>query len=91
MQDIRGRNALMIALAASSPYKAMLLLEWKSFNLPLLLQQQDSDGRTVHNYCDLFFAPRVEDRIRELTVDSFPTRVIVFNYNHRTGQPSEEN
>jgi ankyrin repeat protein len=91
IQDINGRNALMIAIAASNPYKAMLLLEWQSFDLPLLLQQQDSDGRTVHNYCDLFFAPRVEDRIRELTIDSFPTRVIVFNYNHRTGKPSEDN
>jgi ankyrin repeat protein len=83
IQDNSGRNALMIALSACSPYKAMLLLEWQSFDLPLFLQQQDSEGMTVHNYCDRFFASRVKDRIKELTTGSFPTRVIVFNYNHR--------
>ena len=81
----------MIALSACSPYKAMLLLERQSFDLPLLLQQQDSEGMTVHNYCDRFFASRVEDRITELTIDSFPKRVIVFNYNRRTGIPSDDN
>ena len=64
VQNNSGRNALMIALSACSPYKAMLLLEWQAFDLPLLLQQQDSEGMTVHNYCERFFVSRVKDRIR---------------------------
>ena len=83
IQDASGRNALMIALAANNPYKAMLLLEWQSLDLPLLLKQRDAEGLTVYNYCDRFFATRVQDRIRELTTDSFITRMIVFKYNHQ--------
>jgi ankyrin repeat protein len=64
VQDNSGRNALMIALSACSPYKATLLLEWQAFDLPLLLQQQDSEGMTLQNYCGRFFASRVKDRIR---------------------------
>ena len=73
----------MIALAANNPYKAMLLLEWQSLDLPLLLKQRDAEGLTVYNYCDRFFATRVQNRIRELTTDSFITRMIVFKYNHQ--------
>lgn len=90
IQDNSGRNALIIALSANNPYKAMLLLEWHSLNLSLLLQQQDAEGITIYNYCERFSVIRVKNRIKELTNDYFPTRVIVFTHNHRDRPPYDK-
>ena len=90
LQDGELRNALMVAILWGHQDKAMLLLEYYSLNLPLLLSQKDAEGLMVNDYCERYSAVRIKDRINELTHNNIPTRVIVFNTNARKRSPFEE-
>ena len=90
LQDGKLRNPLMVAILWGHQDKAMLLLEYYSLNLPLLLSQKDAEGLISNDYCERYSAVWIRDRINELTHNNFPTRVIVFNTNARKRSPFEE-
>lgn len=90
LQDGELRNPLMVAILWGHQDKAMLLLEYYSLNLPLLLSQKDAEGLIVNDYCERYSTFRIRDRINELTHNNIPTRVMVFNTNAQKRSPLEE-
>ena len=61
LQDGELRNPLMVAILWGHQDKAMLLLEYYSLNLPLLLSQKDAKGLMVNDYCERYSAVRIRD------------------------------